>query len=196
LYRLIFNSEKQEAKRFEKWVLQEVLPTIRKTGEYKLPTVGKDNSTNSPTELSPALLDLLMQKFMEMMLLEQENTQQAISSMRKDLEDLKTTVQNFLSPVPTKPSYVYLAYNHNTKLYKPGKGDSPNGRAFALELGGSEIEIVSRIWFPSSAIALAWERAFQKMFEKVACGREWFALNEKQVQFFKTMAEVVAILYA
>ena len=31
LYRLIFRSQKEEAKAFEKWVVEEVLPEIRKT---------------------------------------------------------------------------------------------------------------------------------------------------------------------
>lgn len=36
LYRLMFRSRKPEAQRFRKWVCQEVLPSIRKTGVYKL----------------------------------------------------------------------------------------------------------------------------------------------------------------
>lgn len=38
LYNLIFTSRKAEAKRFRKWVTAEVLPSIRKTGNYALPT--------------------------------------------------------------------------------------------------------------------------------------------------------------
>lgn len=34
LYRLIIKSRKPEAERFETWVMEEVLPTIRKTGQY------------------------------------------------------------------------------------------------------------------------------------------------------------------
>lgn len=44
LYHLIFKSRKASAKRFRKWVTEEVLPTIRRTGSYrqpaKLPTCG------------------------------------------------------------------------------------------------------------------------------------------------------------
>lgn len=36
LYHLVILSRKPEAKKFRKWVTSEVLPTIRKTGEYKL----------------------------------------------------------------------------------------------------------------------------------------------------------------
>jgi prophage antirepressor-like protein len=37
LYRLIFRSDKPEAKRFQSWVFEEVLPQIRKTGTYAAP---------------------------------------------------------------------------------------------------------------------------------------------------------------
>lgn len=42
LYNLIFTSRKPEAKRFRKWVMGEVLPAIRKTGSYALPTSKED----------------------------------------------------------------------------------------------------------------------------------------------------------
>lgn len=34
LYRLIFKSRKEDAKRFQRWVFHEVLPAIRQTGSY------------------------------------------------------------------------------------------------------------------------------------------------------------------
>lgn len=37
LYRLIFKSRKKEAERFQEWVFEEVLTSIRKTGKYELP---------------------------------------------------------------------------------------------------------------------------------------------------------------
>lgn len=36
LYRVIFRSDKAEAKSFQNWVFEEVLPTLRKTGSYSL----------------------------------------------------------------------------------------------------------------------------------------------------------------
>ncbi len=36
LYRLIFRSDKKEAKEFQDWVFEEVLPSIRKTGGYSV----------------------------------------------------------------------------------------------------------------------------------------------------------------
>lgn len=46
LYQLIFQSRKPEAKKFKRWVTKEVLPTIRKTGEYKLPNINDLNEDN------------------------------------------------------------------------------------------------------------------------------------------------------
>ncbi|MFS1538235.1 MAG: Bro-N domain-containing protein [Candidatus Phlomobacter fragariae] len=37
LYRVIFRSNKPEAKQFQDWVFNEVLPSIRKTGKYEHP---------------------------------------------------------------------------------------------------------------------------------------------------------------
>lgn len=38
LYNLIFRSRKNEAKQFRRWVTHDVLPSIRKTGSYAVPT--------------------------------------------------------------------------------------------------------------------------------------------------------------
>ena len=48
LYRLIFQSRKPEAKKFQRWAFHEVIPKIRKTGSYSI-----NNSINNfPPELS------------------------------------------------------------------------------------------------------------------------------------------------
>jgi prophage antirepressor-like protein len=41
LYSLIFRSRKPEAKRFQDWVCEEVLPAIRKTGSYQMGRIAK-----------------------------------------------------------------------------------------------------------------------------------------------------------
>lgn len=38
MYSLIFGSKLESAKKFKKWVTSEVLPTIRRTGSYQMPT--------------------------------------------------------------------------------------------------------------------------------------------------------------
>lgn len=47
LYRLIFKSRKKEAIGFQEWVFDEVLPSIRKTGKYSIPTKLKKLSTDN-----------------------------------------------------------------------------------------------------------------------------------------------------
>ena len=41
LYSLILGSRKEEAKRFQKWVTGEVLPSIRQTGRYQMPELSR-----------------------------------------------------------------------------------------------------------------------------------------------------------
>ena len=46
VYKLIFKSKKPDAEKFQDWVTDEVLPSIRKTGEYKAPKAPKVARTN------------------------------------------------------------------------------------------------------------------------------------------------------
>ncbi|WP_313937843.1 BRO-N domain-containing protein [Anabaena azotica] len=48
LYRLIFKSRKPVAKRFQRWVFHEVLPSLRRTGRYEIPQTTPQHS-NKPT---------------------------------------------------------------------------------------------------------------------------------------------------
>ena len=49
LYSLVMRSDKPQAKPFRKWVTSEVLPAIRKTGQYVAPVAAKERSTNFST---------------------------------------------------------------------------------------------------------------------------------------------------
>ena len=44
LYRVIFKSDKPEAKSFQNWVFEEVLPQLRKTGKYEINQVVSKNT--------------------------------------------------------------------------------------------------------------------------------------------------------
>lgn len=44
LYRVIFRSNKKEARAFQDWVFNDVLPSIRKTGSYTTPTTAHDRA--------------------------------------------------------------------------------------------------------------------------------------------------------
>ena len=58
LYVLIFKSRRVEAKRFRKWVTKEVLPAIRKTGNYGLVASNPYQLTESEAEQVAALGNL------------------------------------------------------------------------------------------------------------------------------------------
>ena len=51
VYKLIFKSRKEAAERFQDWVTDEVLPSIRKTGTYIAPS-NKDKQTGRNISLS------------------------------------------------------------------------------------------------------------------------------------------------
>lgn len=57
LYRLIFQSRKPVAKTFQRWVLHEVLPSIRKTGKYALdePAPSPQRMTEDDLRAAPLL---------------------------------------------------------------------------------------------------------------------------------------------
>lgn len=52
LYDLIMRSRKDEAKAFRRWVTHEVLPSIRKTGQYKISDSLKNKSTKTRNMLT------------------------------------------------------------------------------------------------------------------------------------------------
>ena len=66
---MIFGSNLESAKRFKRWVTSEVLPTIRKTGKYEVPT--------DPMQA------------LKLMFEAQEETKQEMTSIKTTVEDLK-----------------------------------------------------------------------------------------------------------
>lgn len=73
LYSLVFGSKLQEAKKFKQWVTHDVLPTLRKTGVYKLP--------ETPEEKIMLLL-------------------QATTSTNKKVDDINNDLQSFKQDMP------------------------------------------------------------------------------------------------
>jgi prophage antirepressor-like protein len=51
LYKLILTSRKPEAERFQDWITDEVLPTIRKTGQYRLTPERVLENTKYPVQI-------------------------------------------------------------------------------------------------------------------------------------------------
>ena len=74
LYNLVFRSRKPEAKKFRKWVTEEVLPSIRKTGSYSVTKNPVDVVvySDNPLERCKALTAILEKQEEEKLLLEQQ----------------------------------------------------------------------------------------------------------------------------
>lgn len=72
LYSLIFGSKLESAKRFKKWVTSEVLPSIRKTGQYGQPRI--------PMSI-PEQIQIIAQGYGEL--------HEEVQTIKKDLEDFK-----------------------------------------------------------------------------------------------------------
>lgn len=69
LYSLIFSSKLENAKRFKRWVTSEVLPTLRKTGAYQVPS--------DPMQALRLMFEAT------------EETKQEIKNVKDDVIDLK-----------------------------------------------------------------------------------------------------------
>ncbi|MFS1539345.1 MAG: Bro-N domain-containing protein [Candidatus Phlomobacter fragariae] len=66
LYRVIFRSNKPEAKQFQDWVFNEVLPSIRKTGKYEHPKYhpeAHEKFSNKDTQHLARIIALMTQNF-------------------------------------------------------------------------------------------------------------------------------------
>ncbi len=78
VYRLITHSKLPEAERFEVWVFDDVLPTIRKTGSYTVPDY---------SALSPQL------QFLIQMEQKQKELEKAVQSTNRRIDDMCETMQ-------------------------------------------------------------------------------------------------------
>lgn len=72
LYSLIFNSKLEGAKKFKKWVTSEVLPSIRKTGQYR--------QARLPTTI-PEQIQIIAQGYGEL--------HEEVKTIKEEMQDLK-----------------------------------------------------------------------------------------------------------
>ena len=79
LYRLIIKSRKPEAARFEAWVCDEVLPTIRKTGGYAQPQAAATVNGQISVELAEYVALLKQQAELAKLKAQSEQTQSKIA---------------------------------------------------------------------------------------------------------------------
>jgi prophage antirepressor-like protein len=93
LYRLITHSHLPAAQEFEKWIMEKVIPSIRKTGSYTLPASGKPMS-----HVENIARGLLSANFM----IEQMKTEIAVMRpmLDKPIPIIERTVCRYFSDVP------------------------------------------------------------------------------------------------
>ena len=81
LYKTIFQSRKVEAERFQDWVTEEVLPTIRKTGNFSMPQTYSD-----------ALRELAKQHDEKQLLLQENSNMKPKADFYDAVADSKTAI--------------------------------------------------------------------------------------------------------
>lgn len=116
LYRIIIRSKLDSAMRFETWVFDEVLPSIRKHGAYIIPDLLKELQIN--TEKNVQLIKTLTEEQQERIMIEERNRK-----LERETEQLRIKATNWESKVKhlsemlesTKPKLSY----YNTILDNP-----------------------------------------------------------------------------
>ena len=113
LYHLILVSRKPEAKKFRKWVTEEVLPSIRKTGSYSVTKNPVDVVvySDNPLERCKALTAILEKQEEEKLLLEQ---QKHIAEQERD--DVK---EAFSRSVVSDNDKLYSTFIKELKMTNP-----------------------------------------------------------------------------
>lgn len=117
LYRLIIKSRKPEAERFETWVMEEVLPSIRKDGGYI--------SSSATTEQMTALKQRLQASIDENRALTHALDHQKLRNDALDLEVRQKCAENVklvldLEEVPSRPLHKDCDNYPNECIYSDG----------------------------------------------------------------------------
>jgi hypothetical protein len=85
LYQLVFSSHLPIAKEFQKWVFEEVLPTIRTTGSYESPNViNKQIFLRNETDLHYKVIHLIRSRYPEFIIIAGLGEHQKTADMRTD----------------------------------------------------------------------------------------------------------------
>lgn len=153
VYRLIFRSKLPEAEKFEDWVTNEVLPTIRKTGTYQV--------SMSPEDIMIATLE------------NQKEIKKKLNTVSDDVEELKREVdlsryqksklsklvkKNVMDAVNGKRSNAYR------ELYRTAV--SEHWRAVKDHFGVSSYEEIPKIRFEEALeVASMWQPSASLAYE-------------------------------
>lgn len=146
LYTLIARSNKPEARKFQRWVTSEVLPSIRKTGGYGLPQIDKKqllqltiiNSKPKSVEQLAAIAELEQLHADEKKALEDE-----LNTVNEQLTDMFDELEIAKSEMFTNKQVFEIVRNKFTISYKDNTLKAKLGKA----LKSISIELNERIFY-------------------------------------------------
>ena len=135
LYTLIARSNKPEARKFQRWVTSEVLPSIRKTGSYGLPQIDKKqllqltiiNSKPKSVEQLAAIVELEQLHADEKKALEDK-----LNTISEQLADMGDELEIAKSEMFTNKQVFEIVRNKFTISYADGTLKAKLGKALKL----------------------------------------------------------------
>ena len=157
LYKLIMRSNKPIAQKFQEVVCEEILPSLRKKGEYKIQSIMNKNK-----ELEEEKLKLEEEK----KILEEENKIYSNRILKKNKRQNKIGES------------VYIVMSEHIKdEFKVGQTDDIHNRLKAFNNASPTKFILHKIWYTRFNKVL--ERLIQDIFQtyRISLNNEWFKME-------------------
>lgn len=122
VYKLIFKSRKEEAERFQDWVTDEVLPSIRKTGTYNMVNQQSKDSYMIDNPIERAKRWIEEQKEKEQLQLEGKMKDQVINELKPkaDYTDMILKNKGLVTITQIAKDYGMSGKEMNKKLHERG----------------------------------------------------------------------------
>lgn len=111
VYRLIIRSNMPEAERFETWVMEEVLPSIRKHGAYKTP-LKTEKTTVNPEIIMPII---------EALRKEQERVKELEENAKKLFKDYERIISSGIQVQDAFNNHEIGIFGHFTSIERQGE---------------------------------------------------------------------------
>ncbi len=154
LYRLIFKSRKPVARRFQRWVYHEVLPSIRKTGSYAIPTAVHETAIATPPLLplpeqrASYVVDFALKVLSITSLSKDLQAIYALEAVGEQVPECRSMIKKLIGPVQeitatperhVTPTVLGELYQQQHNLPKPIKASDVNIALFNAGLQRKEI---------------------------------------------------------